>query len=121
MTGAPSDRVETEPRSQPPSYPDFRPYVPHPWLPAGINDAFFAGDELNGMGINWPRSYGVWDDIALSQPTVMTAANNFDPELPGEIGQTVDIWVQSEKRTIVLQRDFTKTRAEGRRGHRSTP
>jgi len=121
MTGVPSYRVESAPWSEPPDYPDFRPYEPHPWLPAGVNSTAVALDELNGMGLNWTRSYDIFDDIVLARPTVMTGPNNFDPAMPGEVGQTIDAWVVREKRTIMLQRDFSKTKAAGWRGHRSTP
>jgi hypothetical protein len=100
-----------------PSYPDVRPYEPHPWLPAGINDCFIAGDEMNGAGVNWPREEWGWTDSALSRPTVLAAAGNTDPDVPHEDGQTVDMWIGREKRLIALPRDYSKSRAAGRAGH----
>lgn len=98
------------------TYPDWRMYQPHPWLPAGVNDAPFAGDELNGAGVNWPREVWGWDDITLSRPTVLAGVGNTDPEVPHEDGQTVDVWVVRERRTTVLARDRNKARAAGRAG-----
>ena len=100
-----------------PSYPDFRPSDPHPWLPAGINDAYFAGDELNGSGINWPREEWGWTDGGLSRPTMLAGTGNNDPTLPHEDGQTVDMWVAREKLFFKLPRDYSKTKAAGRAGH----
>lgn len=100
-----------------PSYPDWRPDVPHPWLPAGMNSTVLAGDEMNGGGVNWPREVYGWDDIELSRPTVLAASGNPDPGLPHEDGQTVDMWVGREHRFLKLPRDYNKSRAAGRAGH----
>ena len=102
-----------------PSYPDYRTYDEPgaPWTPSGINDSYFAGDELNGAGINWPREVWGWDDIALSRPTVLAGSGNDDPNMPHEDGQTVDMWIGREKRELFVARDFDKVRAAGRRGH----
>jgi hypothetical protein len=120
-SGVPSYQIEAVPLSEPPSYPDFRPDTPHPWLPAGLNSTPISGQEYNGIGQNWPRFYESWDDVVLPRPTVMAAVGNPDIAMPNEAGQTVDLWVMREKRKIVLSRDFNKVRARGRRGHRSTP
>lgn len=99
----------------PPSYPDVRPFEPHPWIPSGIDSAVFAGDELNGRGVNWDREVWGWTDSALSTPTMM-GNDNLDSDLPDDTHQTVDVWVQREKRFLMLARDWNKTRAAGRRG-----
>lgn len=101
-----------------PDYPDWRTYQPSPWLPAGINSAAFAGDELNGGGVNWPREVWGWDDIELSRPTVLLGPGNFDDVsgLAYENGQTVDAWIGREKRVLAIQRDHDKVKAAGRAG-----
>jgi hypothetical protein len=99
-----------------PEYPDVRPFEPHPWLPSGIDDAPFAGDEVNGVGINWPREVWGWDSSETSRPTAMAGPGNTTSGLPEDVGQTVDVWVVREKLRINVPRDRNKVRAAGFRG-----
>ena len=78
---------------------------PDTYTPSGINAFPFASEEINGGGLNSILYVTWWDDIAFGRPTLMAAVGNDDPNVPNEIGQTVDAWVAREHRFIWMPRD----------------
>ncbi len=82
----------------------------HPEFFAGINDAGFANDDVNGTGLNTVVHPTIWDSMAAPSPTVLSAL-----EL---LGQTVDGWVAREDREAYVPRERRYVRCEGRRGRR---
>lgn len=116
MRGRPRPLYAPEyPRPLPGLYPESSPIGPHPFARAGLNIGPMGGTAINGTAPEiLYASY--WDDVTLGRPTILAAAGNLDPNVPGEIGQTIDMWVAREKRLAYVPRDRNKAKAAGFRG-----
>lgn len=117
-TFPPYEEVPPPDIPEPPGYPDPRPFFPHPYIPCGLNDAAIACDEIDGRGVNTVRYATFWDDIAFKKGHILINGNGM-PGMPGETGTTIDLWVQREKREMIVARDplRRRIRATGFRGH----
>lgn len=116
MSTFPATGEVLPPHPQPPSYPDPRPYFPHPYIPAGLNDAPIAGDDVNGGGLNTVRYATFWDDVLLSRATIVMKAGTPEDGIPLEYGMTVDYWVGRERTRFVVPPERARLRASGYRG-----
>lgn len=83
----------------------------HPKYYQGINSTGFALDEMNGPGLNDTIYTVMWDSAVVISPTAFT--------LDAILGQTIDVWVQRERRLVYVPRERRWDRAAGRRGHAS--
>lgn len=82
----------------------------HPPFFAGINEAGFSNDFVNGEGINTEIHPTIWDSAAVPHPTFLTPTE--------ALGQTVDRFVQREDRGAFVPREKRYVRCEGRSGRR---
>ena len=78
----------------------------HPQFPAGVNDAAFALDEVNGIGLNTQRMPPLWDSSVLTSPTVLSVVGNpTADDMPSEVGNEITFWVSLEQNAIMVPRD----------------